>query len=358
MNKDGKTLIILTPGFAKDENDSACLPFLQNFVLELNRLYPLLKIVILAFDYPFTKTEYRWHKNDVIPFNGWRKGNIRRVFKWLSVWLKLQKIAKKSSPAGILSLWCTECAYIGNRFARRYQLFHYCWIQGQDAKKENKYVHRIKPSISELIALSDFTRREFEQNHGLRPQNVIPVGILPAEQATENGIRDIDILGVGSLIPLKQYDLFIEVVSEIKRYFPVIKVVLCGKGPEKNKLNVLIAKSGLQDNITLTGELDHKEILGIMSRAKLFLHTSNYEGLGVVCLEALFAGCHVISFVHPMDYEIKHWHVVQTKEEMATKLLSLFKNDGTVYDAVLTFTMEETVKKIMQLFHYQESMSS
>jgi len=168
-------------------------------------------------------------------------------------------------------------------------------------------------------------------------------------------MKDIDILGVGSLIPLKQYDLFVEVISGIKQYFPGIKAVLCGKGPQENKLKILIEKLGLQDNIALMGELAHIEILETMNRSRVFLHTSIYEGLGVVCLEALYASCHVISMVRPMDHEIEQWHVVQTKEEMGIKLNSLLSDPDTAYNSVLTFTIGDSVQKILQLFSYNET---
>jgi glycosyltransferase involved in cell wall biosynthesis len=358
MNKDNKTLIILTPGFARDETDTACLPFLQNFIKELNEQFPRLNVIILAFDYPFKTTVYQWNGKDVVPFNGWGKRYLNKLMKWLRVWIKMKKITHSNHVIGILSLWCTECAYLGSRFAKRNHLTHFCWIQGQDARKENKYVNRIKPASAELIALSDFIQTEFERNHGIKPVHVIPVGIRPAEFPTGHSARDIDILGVGSLIPLKQYDLFIEIISIVKLQMPDIQVTLCGKGTEESKLTTLIEKYGLQENIRLTGELTHREILGIMNRSRIFLHTSNYEGLGVVCIEALYAGCHVVSYVQPMDRDIEHWHIVKTKEEMFEKTKSLLDNPGTLYKPVVTFTSEESVKKIMQLFNYKEPISS
>ena len=53
MNDKQKTFVILTPGFAKDEADSTCIPTQQNFVRALKELYPQLNIIILAFDYPY-----------------------------------------------------------------------------------------------------------------------------------------------------------------------------------------------------------------------------------------------------------------------------------------------------------------
>jgi glycosyltransferase involved in cell wall biosynthesis len=311
----------------------------------------------MAFDYPFITSSYQWNKNKVISFNGWKKKGFKKLFKWLIIWIRMGKIKRNNKMVGLFSLWCNECAYLGNRFAKRNYLAHFCWIQGQDAKKENNYVRRIKPSATELVAISDFIQKEFEKNHSVRPEHVIPVGIRLVEFLRGNGVKDIDLLGVGSLISLKQYHLFIEVIYSVKQHFPGIKAVLCGKGPEENKLKMLIAKYGLQQNIELTGELPHGEILRIMNRSKVFLHTSNYEGLGVVCIEALYAGCHVISFVQPMHYDIEHWHIVQTKEEMIEKTQVIISNSGTLYKPVLTFTIGESVKKIMQLYNYKEPAS-
>src|SRR5947207_2176535 len=143
-------------------------------------------------------------------------------------------------------------------------------IFNQNFKKRisgNKYHGQVTLKAHALIALSDFTQDEFEKNHGIKPQFVIPPGIDPAQFDNNPGEKDIDILAAGSLIPLKQYDIFVEVVAEIKKQLPEIKVMLIGDGPEKEKLQGLISSSGLQSAITLTGELPHNEVLQWMQRA-------------------------------------------------------------------------------------------
>ncbi len=350
MNRDNRTLIILTPGFPKDETDTTCLPFLQNFVRELKVQFPKLQIIILALDYPFVKSEYRWNNLRVVPFNGWKKRRMFKLVAWLFFLRKLKKIAQEDKPVGILSFWCGECCFLGNQFARKNNLKHYCWIQGQDAKSENKYVSRISPRAGELIAVSDFIQMEFGKNHKIIPGRVIPVGINPREFSTEQPVRDIDVLGVGSLIPLKQYHIFIEAIYQLKKYFPEIHAVICGQGPEAIELKKLIEMYELKKNVTLSGELSHPEVLQIMKRSKVFLHTSRYEGISLVCQEALYAGCQVISFVRLMNYNIEHWHIVETKDQMITKARDLLNNPESINTPVTTFTAEESVKKIMQLF--------
>lgn len=358
MNKKIKTWIILTPGFPRDESDTTCLPFLQQFVREIHNQLAELQVVILAFDYPFKTEAYTWNHHEVIPFNGWKKKKLQKVLTWLRIWRTMKKLKRNCELVGVLSLWCTECALLGNRFAKRNGLLHFCWIQGQDAKKENKYVRRIKPPASELIAISNFLQTEFEKNHFIRPGHVIPIGISPEEFPGQDLERDIDILGVGSLIPLKQYGMFIGSVYELRKTHPGVKAILCGKGSEADHLQMLIQKYGLQENITLTGELPHDEVLRMMKRSKVFLHPSNYEGLGVVCIEALYAGCHVISFVQPIHYEIEQWHIVQTKEAFTEQAAAILHNPSTQYRSVLTFTARESVEKIIQLYHYSEPVIS
>jgi glycosyltransferase involved in cell wall biosynthesis len=349
-------LLILTPGFPKNETDTTCLPFLQNLIEELNEEFPKLNLIVLAFDYPFISTSYKWKSNNVISFNGWKKRKLRKLYKWVLIWTRIKKIKRNNNIIGILSLWCGECAFLGNRFAKRYNLIHYCWIQGQDAKKGNKYVSIIKPKSEEMIAISDFNQREFELNHGIRPGHVIPVGIRPAEYLEEDVVKGNDILGVGSLIPLKQYHLFIEAIYKIKQRFPDVKAVLCGKGPEEAGLKSLIRNYKLEENITLTGELSHEEILTVMRQSKVFLHTSNYEGLSVACLEALGSGCRVVSFIRPMQYEIDHWRVVQTMEEMIESTILVLNDASIIYNPVFPFTTKGCIKKILQLYNYNDSI--
>lgn len=350
MSKHKKTLIILTPGFAKNESDSTCLPMQQQLVRSLKEMDPSLNIIILSFQYPYHINEYTWFGIKVVPFNGRNKGGLSRLLLRRKINAVLKKIHSNSPIAWLLSFWFGECALVGKRFADTHGLKHFCWILGQDAKKGNKYIHRIQPKANELAALSDFLQAEFERNHGLRPQHVIPPGIDIKLFDREENKKDIDILAVGSLIPLKQYEIFVAVVVEIKKQIHHLKAVLIGDGPEKIKLQTLIAQNGLQSNIVVAGELSHPEVLKIMERSKVFLHPSSYEGFGVVILEALYAGCQVISFNWAMKQEIEHWHIVRSKEEMQEKAISILKNSATIYKRIKFASMEETTTKMMELF--------
>ena len=357
MSNEEEALVILTPGFPESEADSTCLPMQQSFIRTLKKNYPQLNIIVLSFQYPYHKKKYKWFDITVIPFGGRNKGGLLRLLLRKKINAELKEINNSNKITGILSFWYNECALAGKRFADKHGVKHYCWILGQDARKENKYVKRIRPNADELIALSDFIQDEFEKNHGIRPQYVIPPGIDPSQFENHSKERDIDILAAGSLIPLKQYDIFIEIVAEIKKQLPGIKAMLIGDGPEKEKLQQLIAGSGLQSNMTLTGELPHPEVLHWMQRAKLFLHPSSYEGFGMVCLEALYASAHVISFCQPMKKDIPHWYIVKTKEEMKQKAIEILQDLNVYHPSTLRFLVNDCVKVFSKLFHFSNKQA-
>jgi glycosyltransferase involved in cell wall biosynthesis len=357
MNK-ADTLIILSPGFPKDEADSTCVPPQQVFVKNLKKSFPGLKIVVLAFEYPYKAAEYQWNGVKVFAFGGSNKGGIKRILNWRKIRRKLRELHDGQHILGILSFWLGDCALVGGRFARGKGLPHFCWLLGQDAKKGNRYVKLIKPKASSLIALSDFIAGHFGKNYGMVPAHVIPPGIDPAMFGEPAPERDIDILGAGSLIPLKQFYMLVELVHSLKERFPEIKATICGNGPEMKSLKAMIHDHGLHGHITLTGELPHAEVLKLMQRNKIFVHSSSYEGFGVVCLEALYAGAQVVSIVKPMKADVKNWHIARSQTDMADLVAKLLNNPSTDYAPVAPYLVNDSAAAMMNLFGYSESTTS
>ena len=343
-------LIVLTPGFPENERDSTCLPAQQLFIQKFAEQQPSISIIVLSLHYPYTTRPYHWNGVEVIPFNGRNKKKGDQLILWRKVWKTLRTTRKEANIIGVLSFWCTECALLGHYFSRRWTIRHYCWILGQDAKSNNKFVRFIRPSASELIALSPFLADTFEKNHGIRPAYMIPNGVDGAQKTFSAAERSIDILAAGSLIPLKQYDLLIPIVSELVKKFPSVRVVLVGAGPEASLLEKMIAEKNLQDHVEMKGELPHELVLKQMRLAKLFVHPSAYEGFSTVCLEALQAGAQVISFCDPVQQPVEQWHVVKDEEAMKNKIEELLSDDALVHKRIEPFTMEESANAIGKLF--------
>jgi glycosyltransferase involved in cell wall biosynthesis len=358
MNEQAQTLVILSPGFPENEADSTCVPAQQIFVKNLKQNFPHLNVIVLAFEYPFFPAEYQWSGVTVISFGGRNRGKLFRLRNWVRIRKTLNRLNKQYHLIGLLSFWMGDCAFIASKFAKKNNLKWFCWILGQDAKQGNKYFKLIKPNGGSLIALSDFIAKEFYKNYSVTPAHVIPAGIDPALFDVAPAEKDIDILGAGSLIPLKQFSVLVNMIKSLRDTFPEIKAVICGNGPEWDLLNAMIKEHHLENNIKLTGGVPHTLVLALMQRTKIFVHPSGYEGFGMVCLEALYAGARVVSFVHPMDAVIKNWHFAQASGDMLNIVKSLMENPATDHSPVLPYLISDINKSMMKLFDYSDVATS
>lgn len=349
---DTNTFVILTPGFPASVADSTCLPMQQQFVKALKQYDPSLNIIVLSLQYPYHTEVYNWHDITVMSFNGRNKGGLRRLILRRKIYAALKKINDQSNITGILSFWYNECAWIGNKFAAKNRLNHFCWILGQDAKPGNAYPASLKLPGTELIALSDFLQDTFSKNHRVKPAFVIPPGIDGRLFDPVTVKKDMHLLAAGSLITLKRFDIFIEIVAELKKEIPGIQAVLIGEGPGRKKLEQLIRQLGLNSNITLTGELAYPQVLQWMQRSRVFIHPSAYEGFSGVCQEALAAGARVISFCKPMNTDISNWHIVSGKEQIKDLALQLLQNKDAAFAGYIPYSMNDTVKKLARLYNF------
>jgi glycosyltransferase involved in cell wall biosynthesis len=238
---------------------------------------------------------------------------------------------------------------IGKKFGKQYGVKHYTWLLGQDARTKNRYKFLMNASSEELIAISDAVAKTFYDNYGIPIPCVIPIGMDDSLFRTMQSDRTIDIMAAGSLIPLKRYDLFIEIVQAVKKEFSALNVILCGEGPERDHLFELIEQRALEE-INIAGEVSHGSALLLMQQAKVFLHTSSYEGFSTVCAEALRAGTYVVSFCKPMQRDFDHWLIVNTPEEMIQQTVRLLKDPSLDHSPVCTYSIHDTVRNVMDLF--------
>lgn len=348
MTSKASTLVVLSPGFPRNEADTTCLPAQQLLLRGLRALRPNLRLVVLAFQYPFCSAPYRWHGIDVIPLDGRNRGGLRRLLLWRKAERVLGALMREGPIAGLLSFWYGECAFVAHCFAKREGLLHRCWICGQDARARGWLQRRMRPDAAELVALSDFVRQTFFEHQGIRPTSVVPPGIDPQLFGEEAAEKTIDLLGVGSLIPLKQWPVFLDVVAALKAHHPALCARLVGEGPERHRLQAAIERHGLSDAITLCGALPHPAVLRLMRRSRLLLHPSRYEGFGSVCLEAVAAGMQVISFCRPMDEPIPNWQQASSPGHMLALALTALQRPPLPVPDV--FRAKESAAAFLGLF--------
>jgi glycosyltransferase involved in cell wall biosynthesis len=242
---------------------------------------------------------------------------------WIKILWQIFNINLKSKINFFFSFWLVETALIGELASYIFRKKHFVYLFGQDVLPQNPYLPKINLKKPFIIANSDFTAKTFFESTGRNPEAIVPLGLhlknIPAINPAE--IKAFDIMGAGSLSEIKNYSLFIEIISELKKSFPQIKCCLAGDGDEESRLKEKIKKLNLENVIELKGELKREELISLLQQSKIFLHTSSFESFCMARLEALTCGCSVITFDNGYIPQSEKFIVCKTKEEMMEKIL-------------------------------------
>ncbi len=341
-----KHILFLVPGFPADENDFNCIPPLQDYLIKFKKKFPSVKISIIGFQYPYRYKKYLWNNLQVYPLNG-QNSSLKKIFVWLYALRTARKIHKSNPVDVIHSLWLGECALIGNVLSNKLKCKHICTLMGQDVKHSNRYLKQAVNERLKVIALSENQYNQFYNVSGGKPREIIHWGI--DDQTFENNIRNVDLLAVGSLIPLKNYRLYLKSIAKLKASYKNINCKLVGSGPEMEALNSFANHLDINENIEFTGLLNRKEVFKLMQRSKIFVHPSTFEGSGYVFAEALVNGMNILSF--NIGYAQSHpkWFIAKDDADFTNTLERLLSTSLDFQPANL-FKLTETVEQYAKLY--------
>lgn len=103
------------------------------------------------------------------------------------------------------------------------------------------------------------------------------------------------ILGIGRLVPQKNFSLLIRAFAQVRQTMPVRLVIIGdGVGEEPDKLQTLASSLDLTHaDIWFAGHQSNP--LKFLANAGLFVLSSNWEGMSNVLLEAMACGCPIVA---------------------------------------------------------------
>ncbi len=108
-----------------------------------------------------------------------------------------------------------------------------------------------------------------------------------------NTSKKFDVVFTGFLRPLKRLDILLEAIKIVKLSgHPNIQVQIVGDGAMKSSLASLAEKLGLQQNIVFKAYV--KPISSVLYESRVFIMTSESEGLPMSMIEAMACGLPVI----------------------------------------------------------------
>ena len=125
--------------------------------------------------------------------------------------------------------------------------------------------------------------------------NVIPNFINETLYAPSNVERCSEakiLTHVSNFRPVKRVADCIHVLAEVQKSMPA-RLVLVGDGPERSKVERLVAELGMQDSVCFLGA--RADFVEIIQRSDLFLLPSEEESFGLAALEALACAVPVVA---------------------------------------------------------------
>ncbi len=148
-----------------------------------------------------------------------------------------------------------------------------------------------------IISISELTKKRLNKNSA----KVLPIGIELRSIGLAKSVEDqYDIIFAGRLIKEKNVDTLIKAIDTTRRDFLKIKCLIIGEGPEKEKLNDLVKRRNLENNVEFKNFLENKQdLFKYLKSSKLFVSPSTREGFGITLCEANACGTPVIAMNHP-----------------------------------------------------------
>lgn len=344
-----KRLLLLTPGFAADSDDHNCIPALQLLVNAW--LNSGVIVQIIALEYPYREDPYDWQGAQVFPCNG----QNNRLLKWRTLWRAralCRQLVQKHTPDALFSAWLGWAAAIGERQALQTGIPHFTILMGQDVLPGNRLHWRnLSPErCQRLVAVSATQNEIFFNNTGFNAGHIIPWGMNEEEIPVVNPARKaLDVLGVGSLIPVKNWDKWLETIVLVARQKSDLRAEIAGDGPLLSALKNKAMTLGLKDKVTFSGGLPRREVLQKMGTARVLLHTAEYESFGMVLAEAAMNACYVVSTPVGIAPELGAF-CARSPHSLADKLFEALRLP-VLTAPVVPFTQSEMAARYLRLLN-------
>lgn len=144
-------------------------------------------------------------------------------------------------------------------------------------------------TFDHIISVSDFVRDDLIRR-GIPAEDITTACPCLESYPELSDVEGDYILSLGRLVRTKGLDYLIEAMQYIDH-----KLVICGKGPDADRLKKEAKKFGIEDKIEFKGWVSEEEKNDLMSKCKLFVMPSLYESYGLAALEIMSYGRPVVA---------------------------------------------------------------
>ena len=214
--------------------------------------------------------------------------------------------ARREFPPDLLHVHCFgPNGVYALRLHRRFRLPLVVTSHGETVADDNALFERsavlrtaLRRSLATAAAVtapSAFVIDDLRARFGLLDGEVVPNGVDLALTGDREHTPFVGryLLGVGRLGRMKGFDLLVDAFAGAE-LDPDLRLVIIGDGPERVRLETLVAQRSLGDRVVLAGRLDPSAVADAMAGAVAVVVPSRVEAFGIVALEAWRSGAALV----------------------------------------------------------------
>lgn len=149
---------------------------------------------------------------------------------------------------------------------------------------------RIIGEADEIITMGGGAARFFRE-HGITSRiHVVAGGVDSSRYLPVSEPADTDIVVTGRLVRVKRVDVFLQTLQLVASHIPDVRAVIVGGGDLREELERQARELGLEPNVTFAGFVQDDAVTRHLQRARLFVLSSDTEGLSLSLIEAMMCG--------------------------------------------------------------------
>lgn len=159
------------------------------------------------------------------------------------------------------------------------------------------YTSYLYPKADAIIAVSKSVRDSLVHRHLSKPSHIHIIH-NPITIQTQSIVKRINtestptLLACGRLAPEKDHVTLLRAFALLRNKMHA-KLIVLGEGPLRSELQLQAEKLGIQNDVTFAGFV--QKPLAYLYSCSIFVHTSRFEGLPNVLLQAMVAGCPIVA---------------------------------------------------------------
>ena len=221
------------------------------------------------------------------------------------------------------------------RVATVYDMIHELYRhQFSNSDKTTQWKKKTFSRVDHIISISDSTKKDLVELMGIPEDKVsvvhlgVDVSVFSAEKFQLNPSDKPYLLYVGSRAGYKNFSGLIKAFGSSPQLKTNLDVIAFGGGPFNSSEHSLIKQLGIDTKNVRQVSGDDNKLSQLYANATAFVFPSMYEGFGLPPLEAMAAGCPVVS-------------------SNASSMPEVVRNAGVYFDPNNTESMQTAIEKVV-----------